>query len=499
MSLVFFGIFIIPGDLRAGGQVTKMGKVTYVTAGTFYIDLGKQDGLSRGDTLTVLRNERPLGSGVIRHLATRTAIVEMSGEFDINVGDEVRWTGTIHIPEKPPESEPVEIAPSPVHREEKKKTGWIGGSLNYRYRNETTVSGNSYNSHDLLFSLTGKDILGSPVSVTAFGKVLRGTAGTQPEAVIHQLDLRYQKQAGNWEISGGRFYNYSPGGSGATDGFRLIRKFSRSRLDISGGTTRLPGNERTLRLSGTFRWKPVNRWIKTADSELTLLQDNGETTPYFIFDATAGGKKRSAPRWTFSSVMQLSDPAGGSFIPRQINLSTGKSFTPRISGTLYYQFTRGSTVFKSQTENAIAYESINVSFRLQRGNGYLVTLLFAGFRPADEADIYPRVSAQLSNSNWRDRKIRFLTSADLLAGADYNTGRFFVSFRKPVKNWQMQMNGTLLLHQYRTDESFTGNAILSVRGSRKIGDRYKISVLEEYTLSGDRNVNYLSVELRVRF
>ena len=73
MSKLTLTVMIIVSVLGAT-EKTIQGKITYLTADQVYCDLGREDGVNVGDTLTVFRRNDEIGKIITTNLARQSSV-----------------------------------------------------------------------------------------------------------------------------------------------------------------------------------------------------------------------------------------------------------------------------------------------------------------------------------------------------------------------------------------------------------------------------------------
>ncbi|NOZ09416.1 MAG: hypothetical protein GXO91_11185 [FCB group bacterium] len=248
--------FIFAGLLSAAGTVT--GTVTYVTSQSFYTDLGKKDGISIGDTLAVVHESSPAGTGLVTNLSTNSSVCSVLENTAITVGDIVSARVTAKTPEKPSEN-----AGFPPARKSWKQKSGISGSLSVR-SNRSDVSRDSLGTlirrDYALLNLSYSNILGLPLSLSVYARTRYSSETTS--AGIRWYRMKLHSNLGPWTINGGRVYLSGIGGAGAIDGLDVSRKFGNFNFGLTGGTTPVESGTRDPKFGGYVRYTNRERVLR---------------------------------------------------------------------------------------------------------------------------------------------------------------------------------------------------------------------------------------------
>lgn len=105
--LIFLSSSVLPAISFGQTLVRRTGEVKYLSQNSLYIDLGSEQGLRKGDTLTVKRDRRVIGKLVVQNIARLSAACKfLSQNTPIRIGDQVEIV--ILMRDKVPAATPVE-------------------------------------------------------------------------------------------------------------------------------------------------------------------------------------------------------------------------------------------------------------------------------------------------------------------------------------------------------------------------------------------------------
>ena len=103
LMLLLAGVSVHAGFGQKREEKVISASISYLSAGTVYLDAGRSRGLETGDTLTVVRQSQPLGIIVITAVSSSSAsaaTLSQAGPFA--VGDSARIRKSILVQETSP-------------------------------------------------------------------------------------------------------------------------------------------------------------------------------------------------------------------------------------------------------------------------------------------------------------------------------------------------------------------------------------------------------------
>lgn len=236
-------LLLLPTGQAAADQVEVSGKIGYVSGNTIYIDLGRSDGISVGDTVDVTRGGTFIGKLLIVNTATSASSCEPLFPIEkVKIGDHVVTTAEVLAGEK------TIKAPTAVKTTRPKRINKVRGriALGSILSEDLTDSGLDFTRPSLSTRIRVNNIAGTPLQLSLrqrsryYDRESNLAGETSSERWTHkvfELALEYDDEGSPYRIQFGRILPSTPRGLGYIDG-ALVEYQTRDRFTFgaAGGT-----------------------------------------------------------------------------------------------------------------------------------------------------------------------------------------------------------------------------------------------------------------------
>jgi hypothetical protein len=198
-------------------------KISYLTGGTVYLESGREDGLSEGDTLSVRRGDAEIGRLKVTFLSShRAACDTFKVATELHIGDAIRFVAHDHTmaaqtPAAPTQKIALITAPSPtvpMAKHAKKEVSPLHGRVGARFLSvqDRGASGNGgFTQPALDVLVNGSNMSGVPIDLSLDARTRRTTTtisggGLTSDAStrIYRASLSLHDRPGHFRMTIGR-------------------------------------------------------------------------------------------------------------------------------------------------------------------------------------------------------------------------------------------------------------------------------------------------------
>ena len=480
------------------GKYTSMfGEITYVTTEVFYINVGTKDDVSIGDRVMIYRSDRYMGRGEITHISSKTAVCRLIDGNEVQTGDKIE----IQVARKSPsgsEAIPVpEGAPAVAEPVKKVK---IDGSITAKLLHDNNGAGGSYTRQQTYFSFNSRGIAGIPLTISATGNMnltTRENASVSPQ--MNQLDFRYEKSVGIWQLSAGRMMDMTSSGAGSTDGFRLSGDISTLMLSIVTGIWDSPTGKKDFKNTVSVRWKKAPLHLSSLSMDVISRKYDQQVDEFFAFNSTLIRSQKW--RGSAQGLVHVFDGRIFRFTPRQMNIGVNWNYSQKFMAALFYHSTSGTGMVGGYSPDLslnVNNRSVTASIRYEFDPEFRTTFSSTLHQVDGNGNGH-----QFSIIAEQDRWSRY--SADFSVGADFFTSKFYRSYllktgaSKRINQWNAKSEIRILNQTYRPD-SRTIYSIQCFAGvSRKMMKNNYLGARIEISISENIWDTYFAVDYTLKF
>jgi hypothetical protein len=244
-------ILLVFVTVRAAGVHTS---VKYVSAGAIYLDAGRASGISKGDTVEILRDDKLITLLTIAYVADNSSSCNIGeGAASIQTGDHALVRGTGVTSGAGVETEPTELEmeaesqPVSKRKEPTRKVNRLAGRIGFEYlvQDDREEYDYDYAQPSLNVRLKISEIHGSYYSASLrmrTRKTIRNresfsTPKSETSHRIYEAALRYEKPDSPIEYGVGRIVAQELRGIGYLDGaYAKYKGGGRLAVGVFGGT-----------------------------------------------------------------------------------------------------------------------------------------------------------------------------------------------------------------------------------------------------------------------
>ncbi|NQU68623.1 MAG: hypothetical protein HQ510_11825 [Candidatus Marinimicrobia bacterium] len=479
----------------SGKYHTITGKITYVTAGSFYINTGRSEGISIGDLAKVYRENQKIGLGEISNISSKSAVCKIVEGTDFFKGDRVeilviRKTTT----ESPPQPEPISGVISPELKSR------VNGSITAKALYENNGNGQSYSQQRSFFSMNTHNIARLPVSVSAYGNLyMTSTGGEAVSPQINQMDIQYTQAIGNWKISAGRLINMSSTGSGATDGIRVSRESKAYHVSVITGIWDSPSGKKDFKNTVSVRWKEALFSLASLGMDIITQKNENHLDDFISVRSTI----LSARKWrgSVNGVFHFFDGSDIRFDPKLVNVGFSWYYSPEITTILLYNSTVGTGIlggYSNIQSQSLRNSSITSSIRYEF-NPLLRTTFSSSLHQLEGNGDGHSFSLLLEQDCWSKHMVDLSVFSDYYASNFYRTYLFKTAISKRTDMWRTRCEVHVLNQKYRANNQKQHTYILLLDASRKMGKMAYLGSRIEFAATQGFLETYFAVDYSWRF
>ncbi len=479
----------------SGKYHTVTGEITYVTTGNFYINTGKNEGVSIGDPVQVYRENQKIGEGEISNISSKSAVCKIVEGTDFLKGDRVK---IIVIRLITTESLPQPEAISGVTGPKLKST--INGSVTAKALYENNGNGQSYSQQRSFFSVNTHNIARLPVSVSAYGNLyMTSTGGEAVSPQINQLDIQYTQAIGNWQISAGRLMDMSSAGSGATDGIRVSRESKAYHVSVITGIWDSPSGKKDFKNTISVRWKEAPFRLSSLGMDIITQKHENHLDDFLSVRSTI--LKARKWRGSINGLFHLFDGTDIRFDPKLINVGFSWYYSPEITTILLYNSTVGTGIlggYSNIQSQSLRNSSVTSSIRYEF-NPMLRTKFSSSLHQLEGNGDGHSLSLLLEQDRWSKHMVDLSVFSDYYASNFYRTYLFKTAISKRTDMWRTRCEVHVLNQKYRANNQKQHTYILLLDASRKMGEMAYLGSRIEFAATQGFLETYFSMDYSWRF
>ena len=246
LFLLLAGLSVQAGFGQKREERVISSSISYLSAGTVYLDAGRTRGLETGDTLTVVRQSQPLGIIVITAVSSSSAsaaTLSQAGPFA--VGDSAWTRKSVLVQEAPPAGVAagavVQTSSLPASSQE---SNIVNGRVALQYGAVGNFSDTlQFSQTAALVRLDVARLFGTGLVFTIYGRTSYDLAdhigwyqqGSRRQTRMYELSLSYEDPQAWYGYGIGRIYSRFVGGLGTFDGGHAFVRTGQFTIGVLGG------------------------------------------------------------------------------------------------------------------------------------------------------------------------------------------------------------------------------------------------------------------------
>ncbi len=244
-----FALAAVAGVAGAGGQTKELrritAKVSYVSSGAFYFDVGRIRGVAANDTVTVLRNSKPLATGVVTAVSSASSVAKIVSQSGaIVAGDSVLEVKEIVL-EEPESASRTGSAASAARNAALTQDNRVTGRVGILYA-AAGVFGTAldFSQPALTTQLSINRLFGTTSTFTMYARSYRDLSanydrygiGSRNKIRMFELSLTSNDPRSWYGYGIGRITSRYVGGLGVFDGGQFYLRQGNFTAGVLGGT-----------------------------------------------------------------------------------------------------------------------------------------------------------------------------------------------------------------------------------------------------------------------
>lgn len=478
--------------MSADQMTTVTGEVTYVTSQSFYSNLGRNEGISVGDTLQVTRDSVFLTAGTVTNVSSKSSVCEFSGDVELQIGDSV-MTRIITSPEQKPDVKPAD---SILTTRLKSR---LSGSVSLRSNQSDASSGDLVTRNYALLNLTWSNLMGLPLNLTFYGRTTYETETVQSGMYWHLLRLQYHP--GSFHVNAGRVYIPGMSGIGAVDGVDVSTSYRSFNYGFLAGLK--PGTDsKSKKYGGYLKYDSARREIP--DINIAFVQETSDSLDSPVFTANA-----SIQPWKFLSVYSnfiVNLPANGSsaeFSTANVRLSLNwKSW---IRSSLYYNYTASNlyTVIEPTAADSLPGDlsrhtmGASVYSRLPWKSSVSATV--SQVEMQGQGSVLENYRVRLTRHDVLNTRTDIHAGIRMLSGEFYDIlgGEISADYSHPL--FDLEAGSRIESYSYGVGGETKSRISYEVNLSAPLWKNFYTSLYVDYSTSDDEDLLYTAFQLTYRF
>ncbi|MFQ6610079.1 MAG: hypothetical protein ACE5D7_04690 [Fidelibacterota bacterium] len=496
ISLFLLLTVLYSQDSESGMYKTVSGKITYISVENFYIDVGKSNGVSIGDLVRVYRENSKIGEAEVTNISSKSAVCRIITGDGFQLDDRIEIlvlnTTREELPAVTSKIVPVETTPTKLP----KITGNITSKLLY----ESNGENQTYSQQRTSYSFSTQSVGRFPISITGFGNLYISSSGEKTISPnLNQMEIQYDKNAGNWEFSIGRFMNMTSNGSSAADGVKVTTNTENLFFSVAAGIWDTPSGKRDFKNSITVRWKKAPLRLSYLMMSIISQRNDKYMDEYLSFQTTL--LRQNKWRGSFGGLFQFYDGTNFGFDHRRINAGLSWQYSSAITTMISYNASVGTgtlggyssdQVLNDETSaltSSIKYEfnpllrmTFSTSLRklLNTGKGHSFSLLLE-----------------------KERVTNYLV--DLSVFSDFYTSKFYRSYliksaiSKRFGGWHLRSGFQVVNQSFRVNNENLYTSILTFDSTRRFRSNVFLGSRIELASSHGTVESYVSIDYSWRF
>jgi len=417
------------------------GEITYVTSQSFYCDVGRNDGLVVGDSLSVFDNNILLGISIISNLSSTSSVCSLIPNVNLKKGNSIQATLFVEIFDAPITTATTDTI-THIDSEKQVKTN-ITGSISFRYNQETIDNEIINNRSNGLFNVHAKSVLGLPISVSMYGKTNDLINDSTVNATIHQLSFKYADKLKKWDISAGRVYSPGLVGAGSVDGINISRKIKKMKIGVIGG---FEESENKTKFGMFVNFGRLNNYIQYLNISETIVSDTINT-----LYSNLSTKIRPTKNINVSFSTRLNHPISNELNPlfSFANVYTEIRLFSWLRTLTYYNYGE-SVVTIDSTINQLTREYFGENVVIILPNKMRCSFNFTKLNLENAQNNINKYSIRVSKDNLLFNNFKGKVLVDVLSSLLYNSSRGKIGFTYSSKNWDTSINISQEIYTYGT-------------------------------------------------